>query len=308
MQIKFAFALDLFVSLYSIRHIVMILYKAGTENSLSPIKEKPFKLEREIQKLFEQNLSTIMNLEFVKSEFQIKDKRLDTLAYDLQTNAFVIIEYKRDRNTSVFDQGITYNESLNRKLKRQEVDWSQSRVVFASTDFTDIQIGATNFKDLPIELWTVKRFENGIIAVTPIKKHRNAVSFKPIAHKSKEMENVAKKIKVYTEEDALSNKPDKVSELYDRFRSAIMNMIDGVEVKPQKMYIAFKRDNRNLVDINIQNAGLKLFINVKAGKLDDPKGLARDISKVGHWGNGDYEVHVSDTKNLEYILSLIILI
>lgn len=298
----------------------MILYKAGSESSISQIKERPFKLEKEIQKLFEQNLSTIMNLEFVRSEFQVKDKRLDTLAFDIQANAFVIIEYKRDRNISVFDQGITYlnlmlqnqaefiveyNESLNKKLKRQDVDWSQSRVVFVSTDFTDIQIGATNFKDLSIELWTVKRFENGIIVVTPIKKSRNAVSFKPIARKSKEMENVAKEIKVYTEEDALSNKPDKVSELYYRFRSAILNMIDGVDVRPQKLYIAFKKDNKNLVDILIQNSGLKIFINVKSGKLDDPKGLARDISKIGHWGNGDYEVHASDTKNLEYILSLI---
>ncbi len=298
----------------------MILYKAGSESSISKIKERPFKLEKEIQKLFEQNLSTIMNLEFVRSEFQVKDKRLDTLAYDIQTNAFVIIEYKRDKNISVFDQGITYlnlmlqnqaefiveyNESLNKKLKRQDVDWSQSRVVFVSTDFTDIQIGAINFKDLSIELWTVKRFENGIIVVTPIKKSRNAVSFKPIARKSREMENVAKEIKVYTEEDTLNNKPDKVSELYYRFRSAILNMIDGVDIRPQKLYIAFKKDNRNLVDILIQNSGLKIFINVKAGKLDDPKGLARDISKIGHWGNGDYEVYASDTKNLEYILSLI---
>ncbi len=298
----------------------MILYKAGGEGVISQIKERPFRLEKEIQKLFEHNLSTIMNLEFVKSEFPIKDKRLDTLAFDTQTNAFVIIEYKRDRNISVFDQGITYlnlmlqnqaefiveyNESLNKKLKRQEVDWSQSRVVFVSTDFTDTQIGATNFKDLSIELWTVKRFENGIIAITPIKKSRNAVSFKPIAHKSKEMEKVAAEIKVYTEDDALNNKPDKVSELYSRFRSAILNMIDGVDVKPQKLYIAFKKDNKNLVDILIQNSGLKIFINVKAGRLDDPKGLARDISKIGHWGNGDYEVYASDTKNLEYILSLI---
>jgi len=298
----------------------MVLYKAGNENAISQIKEKPFKLEKEIQKLFEQNLSTIMNLEFVKSEFPIKDKRLDTLAFDIQTNAFVIIEYKRDKNISVFDQGITYlnlmlqnqaefiveyNESLNKKLKRQDVDWSQSRVVFVSTDFTDIQIGATDFKDLSIELWTVKRFENGIIAVTPIKKSRNAVSFKPIAHRSKEMENVAKKIKVYTEEDALNNKSDTVSELYYRFRSAIMNMVEGIEIRPQQMYIAFKKDNRNIVDIHIQSSGLKIFINVKRGKLDDPKNLARDISSIGHWGNGDYEVHVSDTKNLEYILSLI---
>jgi len=299
---------------------MMFLYKTGSESTLSQIKEKPFDQEKEIQKLFEQNLSAIMNLEFVKSEFQIKTKRLDTLAYDIQANAFVIIEYKRDRNISVFDQGITYlnlmlqhraefiveyNESLNRKLKRSDVDWSQSRVVFVSTDFTDIQIGATDFKDLSIELWTVKRFENGIIAVTPIGKSRNAVSFKPIARKSEELENVAKALKVYTEEDALNNKPDNVSELYYRFRSAIVNMIDGVDIRPQKLYIAFKKNNRNLVDIHIQSSGLKLFINVKAGKLDDPKNLARDISRIGHWGNGDYEVHVSDTKNLEYILSLI---
>jgi len=82
-------------------------------------------------------------------------------------------------------------------------------------------------------------------------------------------------------------------------------MIDGVDVRPQKLYVAFKKDNRNLVDIHIQNSGLKLFINVKSGKLDDPKNLARDISQIGHWGNGDYEVHASDTKDLEYILSLI---
>ncbi len=82
-------------------------------------------------------------------------------------------------------------------------------------------------------------------------------------------------------------------------------MIDGVDIRPQKLYIAFKKDNRNLVDILIQNSGLKIFINVKAGTLDDPKGLAHDISKIGHWGNGDYEVYASDTKNLEYILSLI---
>lgn len=298
----------------------MILYKLGNSNVISQIKEKPFKLEKEIQKLFEQNLSTIMNFEFVKSEFPIKDKRIDTLAFDPQTKAFVIIEYKRDRNVSVFDQGITYlslmlqnqaefiveyNEALSKKLKRQDVDMSQSRVVFVATSFTDNQIEATNFKDLAIELWTVKKFENGTIAITPIKKSKNAVSFKPIAQKSKEIANIANEIKVYTEEDALNNKPNKISELYYRFRAAIIGLTDGIEIKPQKLYIAFKKDNRNVADIHIQNSGLKIFINVKSGKLDDAKHLARDISSIGHWGNGDYEVVVSDTKDLEYILSLI---
>ena len=35
----------------------------------------------------------------VKSEFSIKGKRIDTLAYDSQSNAFTIIEYKRDKTS-----------------------------------------------------------------------------------------------------------------------------------------------------------------------------------------------------------------
>ena len=30
------------------------------------------------------------------------------------------------------------------------------------------------------------------------------------------------------------------------------------------------------------------------GKLDDPKNICRDVSKVGHWGAGDYELNVKD--------------
>jgi len=37
----------------------------------------------------------------------------------------------------------------------------------------------------------------------------------------------------------------------------------------------------------------------------DEKNLARDVSNVGHWGNGSYEIKMSDAENLEYILSLL---
>jgi len=119
----------------------MIIYNT-TANKLVQVKEKPFKLEREIQAIFESNLQNIMGLLFVKSEFTIKNKRIDTLAFDKQTNAFIIIEYKRDKNYSVVDQGLTYlnlmlqnkaefiltyNETLKDILHSKDVDWSQSR-------------------------------------------------------------------------------------------------------------------------------------------------------------------------------------
>ena len=70
----------------------MILYN-NTSSKLNQVKEKPFKLEKEIQNIFENNLHEVMGLELVKSEFAIKNKRIDSLAYDKQTNAFIIIEY-----------------------------------------------------------------------------------------------------------------------------------------------------------------------------------------------------------------------
>ena len=72
----------------------MNLYLSTNNNSITILKEKPFKLEKEIQRLFENNLYEFMGLQLVKSEFTIKNKRLDTLAFDKQSNAFIIIEYK----------------------------------------------------------------------------------------------------------------------------------------------------------------------------------------------------------------------
>jgi predicted transport protein len=55
----------------------------------------------------------------------------------------------------------------------------------------------------------------------------------------------------------------------------------------------------------MQKKGLKIFINTKIGTLDDPKGLAKDVSNIGHRGNGDYQIQIENDKDLEYIMSLI---
>jgi predicted transport protein len=296
----------------------MNLYNLN-KNKLFQLKEKPFKLEREIQNLFEQNLSLLTSFEFVKSEFAIKGKRIDTLAYDKQSNAFIIIEYKRDKNISVVDQGftylslmlenkadfvLTYNETINKSLHSSKVDWSQTRVVFISPSFTENQRMATNFKDIAIELWEIKRFENDLISITPIRKTRSAESIKTLTQKDTKVNSVTDEIKVYTEEDHLKGISDEVIELYETYKFAIINLLDDVEIVPKKLYIAFKKD-KNITDIVILKKGLKFFINLKKGQLDDPKKLVKDVSETGHWGNGDYELIVTDTSNLEYIMSLI---
>jgi predicted transport protein len=293
---------------------------AISNNKLSEIPVKPFKLEREIQALIEANLKAVMGLALVKSEFSIKNKRIDTLAFDEQAHSFVIIEYKRDTSVSVFDQGVTYlklmlenkadfvleyNERLGGTLKRDEVDWTQSRVAFVSPAFSDIQIGAADFRDLSIELWKVTQYDNHTLQVSEIKKSASAVSIKQATQQSKDLKLVASQIKVYTEEGWLDYAGEEMAALYRKFKVAITNLDSDVEMKPTGAYIAFKRGGRNVVDIEPQQKALKIFINAKWGTIEDSKKIAKDVSNIGHLGNGDYQIQVHDDQNLEYIMSLV---
>jgi predicted transport protein len=48
-----------------------------------------------------------------------------------------------------------------------------------------------------------------------------------------------------------------------------------------------------------------MWINLHKGELNDPKKITRDVSKTGHWGNGDYELQIDSDDELEYIMSLV---
>ena len=294
----------------------MALYRINKK--LEYIKEKPFKLEKEIQELTEQNLKTVLGLEFVKSEFALNNFRIDSLAFDKEANAFIIIEYKRDKNFSVIDQGYAYlslmlnnkadfilefNESQNTTLKRNDVDWSQSRVLFVSPAFTNYQREAINFKDLPIELWEVKRFANNTISFEQIQKAGAKESIKTISKAGNTIDKVVKEIKVYSEQEHLNNVSEGIKELYEKLKNAVLNL-DNLEIKPKKKYIAFIAGT-NVIDVCPQRKALKIWINMNREELDDPKGLTRDISKIGHWGNGEYELQINSDEDLEYILSLV---
>jgi len=296
----------------------MALFIIENNEHLEQIKEKPFNLEKEIRELTEKNLKTIFGLELVRSEFSLNNFRVDTLAFDKESSSFVIIEYKRDKNFSVIDQGyaylslmlnnkadfiLEYNENCKDTLKRDDIDWSQSKVIFVSPSFTTYQKEAINFKDLPIELWEIKRYNNNTVNYSQIQTSGAQESVKTISRQNNNIEKVTKEIKVYTEQEHLERVTEETKELYERVKNAILNL-DNIEVKPKKFYIAFVAGT-NIVDIQIHKNGLKLWLNLKKGQLDDPKGISRDVSSVGHHGNGEYEIQIKTDEDIEYIMSLI---
>ena len=44
---------------------------------------------------------------------------------------------------------------------------------------------------------------------------------------------------------------------------------------------------------------------MKFENLDDPKEVARDVTSIGTWGNGDVEITLRSESNIPYILDLI---
>ena len=298
----------------------MPLFKIDNDNKLEYIKEDKFKFEKDIQTLTEANLESIFELEFVKTEFSINQFRIDTLAFDKETNSFVIIEYKRDKNYSVIDQGyaylslmlnnksdfiLEYNENSEAILKRNDVDWSQSKVIFLSPSFTTYQREAINFKDLPIELWEVKRFKNKTVSYTQIKTSGSKESINTISKQDKTIEEVGKEIKVFTEQEHIDKIEDGIKEIYKIIKESICNFDDNISINPKKYFIGFQVNKKSFTDIVLLKKGLKIYLNLKSGELEDTRKISRDVSNVGHWGNGAYEIQMKDDSEIEYILSLI---
>jgi predicted transport protein len=225
---------------------------------LSEVREQQFPLESEIQRLTEANLHDLFDLDFVKSEFELHGLRIDTLAFDNESKAFVIIEYKKDRNFSVVDQGMAYlNLMLNNKadfileynesshslhsLKREDIDWSHSRIIFISPEFTKYQQHAIGFKDLGIQLWEVHKYNNDLLVFNEVKSPSTKEPITAIAKNNAAAKKVAEEIKVYTEEDHLKSVDDEVKEIYSELKSNILTLGKDIEVRPKKFYVAFRR-------------------------------------------------------------------
>jgi len=262
----------------------MPIYKIK-ENKLTLIKEKKYPRERDLQSLVEKNLAEVFNLQFVSSEFPLNNLRIDTLAFDEEARAFVVIEYKNDRSTSVIDQGFSYlalllnnkadfileyNEKLKGSLKKNGIDWSQSRVLFVSPKFTKYQRAAIGFQDLPIELWEVALYEGKQVSFRKLETAGATESIKTIS-KSKEAREVAREIKTYSLDDHFKKGWEESRELFDNFSQRMLNLDPEFVIKPVKSYIGFKIGNRNVVSIYAQASKLLLeLIRVKPQNLKDP--------------------------------------
>lgn len=89
--------------------------------------------------------------------------------------------------------------------------------------------------------------------------------------------------------------------LYLKLKEKLLKFGDDVKIIPLKKYIAFKRGT-NFVDVQFQKYNLVIYINLKWGELNDSEKLAKNMSVIGHAGNGDYAFTIEDEKQIDYVV------
>lgn len=282
------------------------------------LKQSNFKLEKDIQSFVEKHIPDILGeeYEFVCTEFSVGNFRIDTLAFNKETKSFILIEDKKVENKSLVDQGLTYlkllkdrradfilkyNEIKKTNYNINDIDISQSKVIFFSPYYNKYQIYSSDYQNIPFDLYKITKYEDDIVDIEKIEKTSkekfNNEIFKELTKEDKN------EIKVYTEEDHLSRASEALKETYETLKDKILELGD-IDIDVKKVYIAFK-GRRNIVDIEVMQKKLIVFINVKKDILNDQMNILTDISNIGHHGNGDYSIDIYKQDDIDMIIPFI---
>jgi predicted transport protein len=95
-----------------------------------------------------------------------------------------------------------------------------------------------------------------------------------------------------------------VRDLFEAFRKEILALDSCVTEEFLKLYIAYKAET-NFVDIVPQAKRLRISLNMPFSEINDPRGICKDVSAVGRWGNGDVEIGLADLAELPYVMGLV---
>ena len=95
-----------------------------------------------------------------------------------------------------------------------------------------------------------------------------------------------------------------MAEVFKVFRKEVQALDDCVTEEFLKFYVAYKAES-NFVDIVPQTKRLRISLNMPFPEINDPKGLCKDVSSVGRWGNGDVEVSLKSLEELPYVIGLV---
>lgn len=298
----------------------MPLYQREKEK-ITLVKQTNFKNEKELQTLIEQNLVIIFACRFVASEFttgSIHSGRIDTLALSEDHNP-VIIEYKIVESSDLINQSLFYlswiqdhkgdfQVAVDKALgKKTEVDWSDIRIICISPGFKKYDLHAVQMMGANIELWEYKFYENNAFHLNEVFKNKR-ISSKgipiPSKHKNPVMVEAGKKaaltrasgsynLETHINKASVNIKPNLLS-----LRNFILGIDEAIEEVPKKFYVAYKT-NQNFVCLEVKKKKIVLWLKILPSEITKMPKNARNVTKIGHRGTGDFEYTVNSEADIE---------
>jgi uncharacterized protein with ParB-like and HNH nuclease domain/predicted transport protein len=113
-----------------------------------------------------------------------------------------------------------------------------------------------------------------------------------------------RKTEGYTIDDHPFLTTPSMGELFKAFRTQVLALDPCVTEEFLKLYVAYKAET-NFVDVVPQAKRLRLSLNLPFPEVRDPRGLAKDVTNLGRWGNGDVEVGLETLADLPYVMGLV---
>lgn len=147
-----------------------------------------------------------------------------------------------------------------------------------------IQERAGRLADLALAVWTAPKLDAATLAAYQPKKESAPSG--------------------YSIEDHPHLLSGGMRELFWEFRKQVLALDPNVSEEFLKLYVAYKAET-NFVDVVPQAKRLRLSLNMTFAEINDPKGMCRDVTGKGRWGNGDVEAELKSLDELPYVMGLV---
>ena len=281
------------------------------------VQELPSKqvaLEKDLQKLLEENMFTFFGVTFLKSEYRITNGRMDSIGID-ENNCPVIFEYKRSVNENVINQGLFYLDWLLDhkadfkllvmdvlgKEKADNIDWSMPCVICIANDFTKFDEHAVNQMQRNIKLVRYRKFGDNLIAF----EHLNAPQVQPITYEEPQTKPSFKsgwKDKDFKQYFAEAG--EKNQNIFYSIRDYVLSLGDDIAENQLKLYVAFKKA-KNFVCVEVYQSQILCHLKLNPDTVDLVPGFIEDVRTKGHWGTGDLRLIIKSIEDFEKVKPLI---
>lgn len=191
--------------------------------------------------------------------------------------------YNADYSDRPFDEKRDMPSAPEKGLKQSPLKLNQGLGLLETWNEDTIKARAGKLADLAVSVWSAPALPSDIMA-----------AYRPKANAVTE----------YTIDDHPHLLKDKMRPLFEAFRKAVLALGPCVSEEFLKFYVAYKAET-NFVDVAPQAKRLKLALNMRCADVNDPKELCKDVTNIGHFGNGDVEIVLSKLEDLPYVIGLV---